>query len=133
MMDPAAFGVGLGQDDAVAGDLVDGADMFVVAADNFHMFADGAEQAALLLPLFAPAAELAFEARLVLAAVVVIVAVKLAKVSVAPAAIVRVETAFAVAKAALAAVKAAGGEILSGFMLGPAVVAGHRAIVAAAV
>ncbi len=64
--------------------------MLVVTADNFHMFADRAEQAALLLPLFAPAAELAFEVRLVLAAVVVIVAVELAHVSVAPAAVVRV-------------------------------------------
>ena len=48
MVDAAAFGVGLGQDEAVAGRAVDGADMLVVAADHFHMLADLAEQAALL-------------------------------------------------------------------------------------
>ena len=63
--------------------------MLVVVADDFHMLADLAEQAALLLPPFAPAAEVALEARLVLAAIVVIVAVELAHVAVAPAAVVR--------------------------------------------
>ena len=88
--DAAAVGVGLGQDDAVAGDLVDRADMLVVVADDFHMLADLAEQAALLLAAFAPAAEVAFETRLVLAAVVVIVAVELVDVALAPAVVVRV-------------------------------------------
>src|SRR5215217_7173002 len=45
VMRAAAFRVGLGEDDAVAADLVDGADMLVVVADDFHMFADAAEQA----------------------------------------------------------------------------------------
>ena len=73
--------------------LVDGADMLVVLADDFHMLADLAEQAALLLPLLAPAAEVVFELRLMLAAIVVIVAVEIADVAVAPAAVMRVEVA----------------------------------------
>ena len=47
MMDAAAVGIALGQDQAVAGDAVDGADMLAVAADDFHMLADLAEQLAL--------------------------------------------------------------------------------------
>ena len=85
MMRAAAVRVGLGQDDAVAGDLVDGADMLLVVADDFHMLADLAEQAALLHAAFAPAAEVVFEARLVLAAIVVIVAVELVDLAPAPA------------------------------------------------
>ena len=90
MVDSAAFRVRLGQDDAVAGGPVDGADMLVVAADDFHMLADLAEQAALLLPPFAPAAELALEPRLVLAAIVVIIAVEVAHVSMPPRMVVRI-------------------------------------------
>src|SRR4051812_585090 len=90
MMSAPAFWIRLGQDDPVAGDLVDRPDMLVVAADDFHMFPDLAEKSALLLPPVAPAAEVVLEARLVLAAIVVIVAVELAHVAVAPAAVVRI-------------------------------------------
>jgi len=54
--------------------------MLVVVADDFHMLSDPAEQAALLHPLLAPAAEVTFEARLVLAPIVVIVAVEVVDV-----------------------------------------------------
>ena len=57
MVRPAAVGVRLGEDDAVAGGLVDLADMTIVVTDDFHMLADLAEQAALVLPLLAPAGE----------------------------------------------------------------------------
>ena len=57
MVDAAAFRIRLGQDDPVAGDLVDRADMLVVVADDFHMLADLAEQAALLRRAVAPARE----------------------------------------------------------------------------
>ena len=75
MMHAAASG-SLGQDDAVAGDPVDRADMLVVAADDFHMLADLAEHPALRLPPFAPAAEIVLEVRLLLAAIIVIVAIE---------------------------------------------------------
>src|SRR5919112_1558091 len=54
VMCAAALRVGLGQDNPVARDLVDGADMLVVISDDFHMFADLAEQAPLLHPALAP-------------------------------------------------------------------------------
>ena len=78
MMHAPAFGVRLGEDDAVASDLVDGADMFVVATDHFHVLTDMAKQAALAVPLLTPAGEVIFEARLVLAAVIVIITVEVA-------------------------------------------------------
>src|SRR5437016_3124025 len=83
--------------------------MLVVVADHFHVLADLAEQLPLLLPALAPAAEVAFELRLMLAAIIVIVAVELAQVPLAHGAIVRV-------------VEAAEG-----------VIAGHRAIITAAI
>ena len=49
VVDTAAFRIRLGQDDAIACNLVDGPDMLVVIADHFHMLADLAEQAPLLL------------------------------------------------------------------------------------
>src|SRR6185503_2676434 len=158
MMRSAAFRIRLGQDDPVPGDLVDGADMLAVASDHGHMLADLTEKPALVLPLLAPASEVVLELRLMLAAEVVIVAVELAHVAVAPARIMRVEVAILpgrtgeagaaiivarprafravglaaeAAEAALAALMAAGGEELPGFMIAAAIVAGHRAIAAA--
>src|SRR5690348_5414579 len=93
MMNAAAVRVRLGQDDPVAGDLVDGSDMLVVASDHLHVLMHLAQHAALVLPFLSPAAEIAFELRLVLAPIVVIVAVELAHVAVAPAMIMRVELA----------------------------------------
>src|SRR5437868_2519708 len=84
VVDTAALRIGPGEDDAVAGDLVDRADMLVVVADYIHMLADLAEQAALGLAALAPAAEVAFELRLTFATVIVIVAVELAQLPVAP-------------------------------------------------
>ena len=80
-----------GADDKVASGLVDLADMIIVLTDDFHMLADLAEQAALVLPLLAPAGEVVFETRLVLAAIVVIVAVEARDLTIAPAAIIWVE------------------------------------------
>src|SRR5574338_738374 len=76
MMNAAALRVRLGEDQPVAGGAVDGPDMLAVVADHFHMLADLAEDAALLLPALAPPAELAFEPSLVLAPIFVIVAVE---------------------------------------------------------
>ena len=45
----AVFAVVLGQDDAVAADMVDLADLLLVGADHGHMLADLAEQLALAL------------------------------------------------------------------------------------
>src|SRR5579884_2717125 len=90
MMHSTAFRIGLGEDDPVAGDLVDGPDMFVVVADNFHVLADLAEHPALLLAALAPAGEVVLEPRLVLTPVVIIVAVELAHVPLAPRVIVRI-------------------------------------------
>src|SRR5262249_43283063 len=84
MVRAAAVGVGLGEDDPITGDAVDGADMLLVVTDHFHMLADLAEQAAFLHALFAPAAKLAFEPRLILAMIVVIVAVELVELALPP-------------------------------------------------
>src|SRR6185369_11150805 len=67
--------------------------MLVVIPDDFHVPTDLSEQSAFLLPAFAPSAEVAFELRLMLPAIVVIVVVEFAHVAVAPAAIVRVRVA----------------------------------------
>src|SRR3954452_10525034 len=91
MVDAAAFRVGLGEDDPVARDLVHSADMLIIVAKNFHMFTDLAEQAALLLPAFAPAAEIAFELRLMLAPIILVIAVELTHLPIAPAAVMRIE------------------------------------------
>jgi hypothetical protein len=64
--------------------------MLVVIADDFHMLADAAEHRALLHAPFAPAAEIAFEPRLVLAAIVVIVAVELVDLPLPPRMVMRV-------------------------------------------
>src|SRR5438105_13956243 len=94
MMGATAFRIGFGENDPVAGDTVDSADMLVVVADDFHMLADLTEQAPLLLAPLAPAAKIAFEARLMFAAIILIVAIDVAEVPLAPATIVRVELAF---------------------------------------
>src|SRR5437764_3886536 len=94
--------------------------MLVVAADDFHMLADLVEQAALLHPPLAPAGEIALEPRLVLAAILVIVAIEIAHVPLPPRIIVRVVVAalLALAPAAAALIllptEAAGGEELVG-------------------
>src|SRR5947208_14729183 len=59
MVDAAALRIRLGQNDPVAGDAIDGTDMLIVAADDFHLLADLVEQSALLLSALAPAAEVA--------------------------------------------------------------------------
>ena len=82
--------VALGEDDAVASNMVDGADLFLVRSNHAHMFTDLAEQLPLSLTLAAPVAEVAFEAVLVLAAIVVIVAIELVELALPPFAIVRV-------------------------------------------
>ena len=80
----------LGQDDAVAADLVDGADMRAVRTDHFHMLGDAAHMLALGLALLPPAAELLLELRLMLAAIFVIVAVELVDPLLAPLAVMPV-------------------------------------------
>src|SRR5438874_3864630 len=90
MIRVAAFRIGLGKDDPVTSDPVDGSDMLIVRTDDLHMLTDLAEQLPLQLPALAPAAEVAFELHLMLAAIIVIVAVELAQVPVAHGAIVRV-------------------------------------------
>ena len=77
MMDAAGILVILGQDDAVATALVDLADMFAVAADDFHMFGNAGESAALALPFGAPIVEVIMEARAVFLAIFGIVAIQL--------------------------------------------------------
>ena len=58
--------------------------MLIVAPDHFHMLADLVEQPALILPALAPAAEVVLEARLVLAAILVIVAVQVLNLTLPP-------------------------------------------------
>jgi hypothetical protein len=67
--------------------------MLVVVTDDFHLLANLAEQSALLLPPLAPAAEIALELRLMFAAIVIIIAIELAHLALAPTAIMRVEVA----------------------------------------
>src|SRR5437764_14876089 len=86
--------------------------MLVVAADDFHMLADLVEQAALLHPPLAPAGEIAFEPRLVLAAILVIVAVELAHVPLPPRMVVRVVLAKAFAAFGLAFAPAAAAPVI---------------------
>src|SRR5438067_2335337 len=143
MMASAAFRIGPGEDQAVARDLVDGSDMAVVIADDLHMLAHLAEHAALVHPPLAPAAEVAFEARLVLAAIVVIVAVELAHMALAPRLVMRVLVARPVGPvrcpgAARAAIFVAApgrlrARILAHLPLAAAIVAGHRPIAALAI
>src|SRR3954467_754890 len=146
MMGITAFRIGLGEDDPVARDLVHGADMLIVIADHFHMLADAAEHAALLLPPLAPAAKVAFEPRPVLGTIVVIVAVKLGHVPLPPRIIMRVLVAravrpvgragpagaaiFVAAPGALGAVEVA--IVAAEAAFAAAVIARHRAIAAAA-
>src|SRR3954464_12683546 len=90
MMDAAAVRIAFGEDQAVAGGAVDGADVLAVRAEHFHMLADLAEQAALLLALATPVGEVVLELRLMLAAEIVIVAVELVDVPPAKLAIMTV-------------------------------------------
>src|SRR4051812_42928853 len=90
MVNATAFRVRLGEDDPIPGDAVDRADVLVIAADDFHMLADLAEQAALLCPAFAPAGEIVLEPRLVFAAIVVVVAVELVEMAPAKLMIMRI-------------------------------------------
>ena len=90
MVPPAGVGVVLGQDDAVAAHLVDGADMLAVRADHVEMLADVSEQVALALPRRAPAREFILEFRPVLAPIFVIVTVERGDLARAPAVIVAV-------------------------------------------
>src|SRR6185437_6615070 len=110
MMDAAAVRIGLGQNDPVARHLVDGPDVLVVAAGDFHMLADSSEQVALTQPALAPGAEVVFEVQLMLAPIFVIILVEIAHVAVAPASVVRIEVALA--PAGIARTRIAGPAIL---------------------
>src|SRR3546814_18029072 len=76
MMDAARLLVVLGQDDAVAAQLVDRADMFAVAADDFHMLAHLLARLTLLAAPRAPTAALIVDAFAVFALIFGIVAVQ---------------------------------------------------------
>ena len=89
-MMPAVLAVALGQDDAVAADAVDRADMLLVGSDHGHMLADVAEQLALALAGRPPVREFTLEPALVLAAIFVIVAVERVDLPPAPLAVMRV-------------------------------------------
>ncbi len=90
MVHAARILIGLRQDDAVAAQLVDGADMLAVAADHFHMFTDLLNR----LPLFgaarAPGAEFIVEAVTMLPLIFGIVAVQFLDPLLAPGIIVGV-------------------------------------------
>src|SRR4249919_1837303 len=86
----AVVAVGLGEDDPVATDMVDGADMLLVRSDDSHMLANLAEQLALALASGPPIAEIALEPALVLTAIIVIVAIELVQLALPPFAVVRV-------------------------------------------
>ena len=88
MMAAAGIVIALGQEDAIAPDLVDGADMFAVRADHLHMLGHLQQQTPLRLAFVAPAAELVLEPRPVLAAIFVIVAVERRDLVAPPAVIV---------------------------------------------
>src|SRR5687767_2335984 len=75
VVDAAGVRVRLGENQPVAGHAVDRSDMLSVVPDDFHMLADLAEHLALALTALAPAAEVVLELRLMLAAVLVIIAV----------------------------------------------------------
>src|SRR4051794_11262613 len=132
MVSAAAFRIRFGQDDAVAGDLVDRSDMLVILADHFHMLADLAQQPAFLLAAFAPAAEIALELRLPLAAIIVIVPIEFAELAIAPGAVVRVFVARPVGLVAGPDAACAAVQVAVPFAVGPAIISGDRAIVAIA-
>src|SRR3954467_8211361 len=88
MMAPAGIRIALGQQDAIAPDLVDGADMVAVRSDHFHMLGDFGQSVALSLPLVAPAAEFIFEFGAVLVAIFLIIAVERLDLRSPPAVIV---------------------------------------------
>jgi len=88
MMMAAGVGIVLGQHDAVAAHLVDGADMLPVGPQHLHMLGHARKRSALGLAFAAPAAELVLEPGGVLAAIFVIVAVKILDLAAAPAMIV---------------------------------------------
>ena len=99
----AVIAVTLGEDDPVAADMVDGADMLLVRSDDSHMLADLAEQLAFALASGPPIAEIALEPALVLTAIIVIVAVELVQLALPAFAVVRVmEAGCAPAEVALA-------------------------------
>ena len=79
MMAPAGVGIALGQQDAIAADLVDRADMFAVRADHVHMLGDALQARSLRLPFVAPAAEFVRETLLILSAIFVIIAIKIGR------------------------------------------------------
>ena len=89
-------------------DPVDLADRLAVGTDHLHMFGHLAEQLALGLALAAPGREFAVEARLVLAAEFLIVAVELVDLAAAPLRIIGV---VAVGDVELAFPKVALGEV----------------------
>src|ERR1700761_2700930 len=92
MMATAGIGVVLGQYDAVAADLVDGADMRAVRSDDVHMLGNPVKRTALGLAFGAPRADLALEAGTVLAAIFVIIAVERGDLAAPPAVIILVAT-----------------------------------------
>ena len=110
--------VRFGQHDLVAAHLVDGANMGVVGADHVHMLLHLAEHLTLGHALPAPAREIILEARLILAAIIVIIAVERFQMATAPLAVVRV----VLARARLA---------LRILAPGAAIVARHRPILVA--
>src|ERR1700754_4950310 len=79
--------IGFGQQDAVAAHMVDGADMLAIRTEHLLMLLRGPQRIALALASLAPGREFALEARLVLAAIFVIIAVERADLLVAPVAI----------------------------------------------
>ena len=73
-----------GQDDPVTLHLVDRADMLAVGPNDFMMFFHLIEQRSLSLPLIAPATEVVLELRLIVLAILVIVAVERVDLLLAP-------------------------------------------------
>src|SRR6185503_7695234 len=84
----AGIGIALGQHDAIAAHLVDGADMRPVGADHLHLRRHPAKRAALSLAFVAPGAEFLLEPGAILAAIFVIVAVERGDLAAAPAVII---------------------------------------------
>src|SRR4051812_26596449 len=125
MVDAAAVGVGPGEDDAVARGAVDGTDMLVVVADDFHMLANSAEHPALLAAACAPVREIVFEPRLVLAVVILVIAVEFVDLAPAPVMVVRIHC-----RAARLTLSNAARGIIA---FAPAVIARHRPVAAATI
>src|SRR5690349_21840308 len=84
----ANFAVAFGQHDAIATDAVDLADVLLVRSYDVHMFAHLAEHLALALTRVPPRRKVAVELRLILPAIIVIIAVEFVDLTTAPFAVV---------------------------------------------